>query len=427
MAGIDINAYNAVLKNVYLPPIQEALNNATVLLSRLEKQTRDLSGNTWVVPVHYGRNYAAGLGIADGGYTPTPGAQQYSTATASPKFIYGTIQFTGPVIAATKNDQGAFTRAIKSEVDGLMRDVKRAVNRQLHGDGKDALAYFVSSTNGTNIVVDDGNGYAFTHLTAGQAIPVSLVDASAPHNEFSDNTNITITLGASSTGGFSAVLSTSLSTTAVVADGDYFVPSTGTGANDTSTLGRQMMGIAGIFSTGDPVVPAGGGALTGLHGLAVSSNPWWAAQQVGSFSSPADLSFARMQSIFSLIASNSDYSESDVKFLLSSYQVRDKYVQLCTDERRFYNTMTLDGGFEAVTFNGKPLVPDSQCRRGTIYYVVPEVLKIFRTSDFEWMDRHGNYLQFVPGKDAYTATLVHYGDLVCLQRNCLGAYIGINE
>jgi hypothetical protein len=427
MAGVDIAAYSAVLKNVYLPPVQEALNNATILLSRIEKQTRDLSGNSWVVPIHYGRNYAAGLGIADGGYTPTPGVQSFATATSSPKFIYGTVKFTGPAIAATKNDQGSFVRAIKSEIDGLMRDVKRAVNRQLHGDGKDALAYFVSSTNATNIVVDDGNGYAHTHLTAGQAIPVSLVDASAPHNEFADNVNITITLGSSSTGGFSAVLSTSLSTTAVVADGDYFVPSTGTGANDTSTLGRQMMGISGIISAADPVVPAGGGTLTGLHGLAVATYPWWASQIVGSDASHADLSFATMQSLFSLIATNSDYSEADIKLLLSSYQVRDKYVQLCTDERRFFNTMTLDGGFEAVTFNGKPLVPDSQCKRGRIYYLVPEVLKIFRTSDFEWMDRHGNYLQFVPGVDAYTATLVHYGDLVCLQRNCLGAYVGITE
>src|SRR5262249_7383543 len=133
------------------------------------------------------------------------------------------------------------------------------------------------------------------------------------------------------------------------------------------------------------------------------------------------------QKVISKIASNSKADESDIKFILSSYQVRDKYVQLCTDERRLVNTMELDGGFKAVDFNGIPIVPDSQCRRGTMYFIVPTSLKIFRTEDFSWMERDGSYLRGILGQDAYDATLVHYGDLVCLIRNVNGALIGINE
>jgi hypothetical protein len=41
----------------------------------------------------------------------------------------------GPVIAATKSNKGAFLKALETEMKYLMQDTKRAFNRQLHGDG----------------------------------------------------------------------------------------------------------------------------------------------------------------------------------------------------------------------------------------------------------------------------------------------------
>lgn len=79
--------------------------------------------------------------------------------------------------------------------------------------------------------------------------------------------------------------------------------------------------------------------------------------------------------------------------------------------------MKLDGGFTGVSFNGKPWVTDSQCKRNTVYYIVPETLKIFRSSDFDWMDMDGAVLSRVAGEDAYEAILFHYGDLGCITRN----------
>jgi hypothetical protein len=102
-------------------------------------------------------------------------------------------------------------------------------------------------------------------------------------------------------------------------------------------------------------------------------------------------------------------------------------VELATNERQWFNTLTLDGGFKAVDHNGVPLVPDNQCRRGTVYAIVPDALRIFQTSDFEWMEEDGAILSRSATTDAYTATLFHYGDLACVNRPALGKLIGIND
>lgn len=411
MAGLDLSAATNVLKTFYLPPVREMLNNSTILLSRIEKDssTQDVTGTSFTVPLHTSRNEAAGVGRAENGTLPTAGAQGYSKAVVPNKYIYGRIQVSGPVIAATKNSAGAFIKAIESEMKGLMRDTKRSVNRQLHGDGVDALAYYVTGTGGTSGTADDSLGNAFTHLPAGVAVTVDLLDASSSYAVLD---TYTITAGAVSGSAIAVTTGSNIDGSATAKDPWVL----------SGTKGYQMMGISGIISAADPALLSGG-----LHGLTVSANPWWTAQVVGDDASKVDLTFPLMQSVFTKIASNSDYSESDIKFLLCSYQIRDKYVELCTNERRFYNVMKLDGGFEAVDYNGKPLVPDAQCRRNRIYFVVPDTMKMFRTSDFDWMDNDGSVFSRVANTDAYEATLFHYGDLGCVTRNANGLLCGINE
>jgi len=292
---------------------------------------------------------------------------------------------------------------------GAMKNTKRAMNRQMHGDGFDSLGYYVSTKGGSVVYCDDNNGNFFTHFVPGQTHTVDVLDASNSYAALTSAT--TAVAGVEGTSGVEVTLGT---VAGGIQDGDLIVPA--------GTKGYQMMGLQGIVSAADPTVLG-----AGLHGLAVGTYPWWAAQVVGADNSKQDLTFPLMQKVFSKIASNTDFSEADIKLLLCSYGVRDKYVELCTNERRFYNTMTLDGGFEAVDYNGKPLVPDAQCKRNRIYFLVPESLKLFRSSDFDWMQEDGAILARVSGKDAYSAVLFHYGDLGTVARNANGVLLGINE
>lgn len=416
MAGLDLSTADKILKVLYLPPIREMLNNSTILLNRIEKDTstQTVSGKDFTIPLHVSRNEAAGVGRAENGTLPTAGQQGYQTAIVPNKFIYSTIKVTGPVLAATKG-ANAFVEALTSEMEGVVKDTRRAVNRQLHGDGVDALAYYVTGAGSTSGTADDNLSNAFVHLPAGVAVTVDLLDASSSYAVLD---TYTITRGAANAGQTAYAVTTGSNIDASATDGDPWVVS----GTVVAGVGKNMMGIAGIIDNADPALLA-----SGLHGLAVASNPTWAAQVIGSDSSLQDISFPLIQEGLSELAINSDFTEEDVAFYLCNFPVRNKFIELCTNERGFVNTMTIDGGFEAVMYNGKGWVADSQCRRNRFYGIVPETMRIYRNADFDWMDRDGSVLVRASGVDAYEATMFHYGDLGCSQRNGNIVYKGIRE
>jgi hypothetical protein len=189
--------------------------------------------------------------------------------------------------------------------------------------------------------------------------------------------------------------------------------------------GNQLMGIAGIIDDANPPTLGSGG----LHGLPVATKGFWKANVVEGDTPGTNqaLTLERMQKPLDLIAANSDYDENAIKFLLCSYGVRAKYVAELIKDKRHVNTMTLDGGFKAVDFNGIPLVPDRDCRKNRIYYIAPESLKIFRTQDFSWMEKDGAVLSRVQNGDAYEATMTHYGNLGVIARNANGLLDDILE
>ncbi len=409
--SFDLSNAANILKVHYLPPIREQLNNATVLLKRIQRDDAiPVGGKTFTMPLHTGRNFSSGSGRADGGTLPTAGQQGYSVAVVPNAYTYAGIKVTGPAIKAARSDAYAFVRAVESEIKGAMKDFKKAMNRQLLSDGRDALAFWTATdtTSGTN--VDDSRGNAFVHLPTGQTATCDLIDTD---NTTVNGNGIVVTLGAAAATNYAI---TWTGTVSAGDDGDYLVLD--------NTLGYQMMGISGIISDTDPPLLSGG-----LHGLAVATETWWKSQEVDGDSAGTNqaLTFERLQLPITRIALNSDFDESDVKFILTSYGVRDKYVSLCRDDRRHVNTMTLDGGFKAVDFNGIPIICDPQAPKNTVFYIVPEVLRIMRSSDFDWMDSDGAILSRVSGEDAYTATLVHYGNLACTARNGLGRLNDVTE
>lgn len=359
----------------------------------------------------------AGIGVAENGTLPAAGQQGYTTAVVPSKFLYSRIQVSGPAIAATKSNKGSFLRALDAEMKGVTRDTRRSFNRQLHSDGRDILGYWVSGT-GTTVVVDNGLGDVGADFfqTGAQSVTEYASDNTTIRANFPQAgtrstlvaTGRNITFGSAASGS---------------ASGDYFT---------AQTNGRGMTGIQAAISDANPALLAGG-----LHGLPVATNPDWIAQVYyadGGTSEPTgtsrvDLSFEGMQKPITAIAANSDFDESDIKLILGSFAARDTYVSLAQNERKFFNTMKLDGGFEAVTYNGKPIVPDVHCRRHRFYYIVPETMALFRLADLDWMDKDGSIFYRISGGDvdAYGATLFVYQELGVKARNGNGLYAGFNE
>lgn len=416
MALLTLSAADALLKVRYLGPVREQLNNKTVLANRLDRDesTQTVDGKSFTVPVHYKRNNQAGSGRPDNSTLPSVDSQASTTAVVPNKYIYTTIEVTGPSMAASRSNLGAFVRLIDDEVRGATRDMKKAFNRQLHSNGIDWLAYWTSADDTSGEVTDDNQGNAFVHLGNG-ATTCDLLDASNSYAVIGDS--IVVTLGAedTSTPGWNVTWTGTVSGSA---DGDVLVP------EDTVVggVGYSMMGIDGIIDDDNPPLLG-----TGLHGLAVASNGWWKAQVFGNSGTKRPLTLAMMQQPLSQIAVRSDFDESDVKFLLGNVWVRDKYEQLLIADKRHVNVMDLDGGFSGIEYSGKPFVVDTQCKRNTIFYIVPETMKIFRNQDFSWMDLDGKIWHRRENKDSYFATMYHYGDLACITRNGNGKLEDISE
>ncbi|HEV7535239.1 MAG TPA: hypothetical protein VGP90_06365, partial [Acidimicrobiia bacterium] len=132
---------DSVLKEFYLPGIRKILNNTVFLLTQIESNSEDIEGRRAVLSINTGRN--AGVGARNEGETlPAAGQQGYAEERIWLKYNYGRIQLTGPVIRSMGSDKGSFTRALQSETEGVTRDLRKDVNRQLFGtsDGKIAQA-----------------------------------------------------------------------------------------------------------------------------------------------------------------------------------------------------------------------------------------------------------------------------------------------
>jgi len=162
--GLSLSNAANVLKVRYIGTVREQLNNEILLFKQLNKQIQMVSGKDFTVPLHTSRNTAAAIGLGDGDDLPVAGQQGYTTTLVPNKYLYSRIMITGPTIAATRDNAGAFVEAIQSEVDGVTRDMKRAINRMLHGDGLDAVAYWNSAVATTPQPIDDGQGNNFVHI-----------------------------------------------------------------------------------------------------------------------------------------------------------------------------------------------------------------------------------------------------------------------
>jgi len=397
------------LKVRYLGSIRKQFNESTVFFSKLAKRTESVSGKNFTIALHTKGQATAGLGTGDGLALKAPSSQTVVNAIIPNSYQYSQMRITGPTIAASRDNVGAFANMLEFEVDNLLKNMKRSFNRQFHSDGTDALAYWTGADNTTPATVDDNQGNAFVHLPSGTTT-VDIIDATDHATKLGDS--IPLVLGAKGAADYS--VSWASGTISGTADTDYAV--------FEDTLGYQMMGLAGIVATGNPPL----GSLQGIDATAVG-NEYWRAQANTNSGTLRQFDFADLQSVIDDIASQSTISEGDVDLLLCNYPVRREYFKACIVERRHVNTMELDGGFKALDYNGIPFVADSQCKRNRIYVLAMKSLALLRMSDFEWMDKDGSYLNRVDGYDAYMATLFHYGNLAVYDRNCNGLYGDILE
>ena len=161
MAGQTLTLFDAALKDVYGPRIEEQLNILNPLADWIEENdSADWTGRQVTYPIHVSRNQGVGANT-EGQRLPQPGYQGYATVKIPEHYNYARIRLTKQVIAASENNKGAFDRAMGSEIKGAVRDLANDRERQFFGAGDGVLCLIYeaqTSTSNTTFYVDSPFG-----------------------------------------------------------------------------------------------------------------------------------------------------------------------------------------------------------------------------------------------------------------------------
>jgi hypothetical protein len=390
--------FNAALKEFYLPRLVSTINEKRILMSRLERDSKstDVSGRHARLPVNIAPSQAIGARAdADGGPSlPDPQKQTFVELMVGYAFNYGTVRITHPVMQASKNDRGAFIKAIGAEMDGIRRDLKNDINRQLFGDGTGVLGRA------------DGGVSSDTALTmqAGhKVVKNSFLDANEALNVTTpslDGIQATAVSGNSVT----------LASAQTMADGDYVFRK--------GSVNNEMMGLLGIVDS----YAASTTFKQTLQAIDRSEFPEWDAQV---FENSGTARAITEDLLDQAILDTQSSQEGETSLMVTSPTQFRKIGQLLTPDRRYSPSMELDGGFTAINWAGVPIVWDRDCPRmgqfvnnaadtDMLFGLDESQMMIFQLADWDFDDTDGNVLHRRQDVAAYDATLYYYANLGCM-------------
>lgn len=444
----DISTLSALLKEFYLAPIQEQLNQEVLVLELMEKAVVDWAGRRVVIPMHTARNSGVSF-AADGAALPAAGEQTYVRAEVEAAFLYGRFQITGPAISSlAKGGTASFAGYVQAEMDKLVEDVRNNSNRAAFSGG--ALTGFLNER-------DTKVGPASWEFTGDIAKMSELLQAAIAvggagsqlnvsihttfHGDFGTSQNGYETIA---TGKVDAVavtagtiqVSTNLDTTvtasaaaipqgfcaAVVVTGAedgaakaITVPAIAALANEPAGIysnlgGQNHFNLARQFTAGPP---------------AVDNNPILrstiVAQNDTGKQTRAALSLGRIQSIFDNVM---EVSGVEPDYIIMNPTQRQRYVALLqgtvggnlftvTDKA----SKTGDGGFVGLSYGNVPIKVSKDAPKGGLVFLKLGEWKLCELEKGDFADLDGAVISRVPGFDTYEGYFRHYYNTVCVRPN----------
>ena len=369
------------LKTYYLDAVASQLDAISPFYAAIDKHSTEVYGKEVKVAVVKPDNTRVVAGTEDGDL-PAAGSNRYVNLTSTLKNIYGTIEISDKALRASQNSSGAFVDLLNAEMEGLISSAKVNFSRMLYGDGNGYVGT-ITKTSGSTLTVEpigrvyegmsvdirSGSGI----LEAGEDLTVASVDYA----------NGTITL--------SSTPDDTLTGSSVYVHGAY---------------GNEITGFRAIFGTGD------------IYGLTRSSE---------SLLNPVEFTLATLSE--SGIMENINYIEAFCKtrpkMILCSYKTNSAIGALLTGAKMQLDTAVLNGGYSAILFDGIPVVADRYCPDDSIYLINTDDFVLAQLCDWAWLeDEDGKILKQVPGKAAYSATLVKYAELICKRPCAQGVITG---
>lgn len=394
--GATLTTATNILKEIYEPRIREQLQNHLKTSKRIEQTsegvTSEVGGKYVVFPVHVKRNHGIGARL-EMEALPVAQNQGYSRAQVGLSYQYGSIRLSGPSMELAQSNFQAFASVLDEEVNGVQRDLAKDYNRQIYGTSVGVLM--------TSSAVYAANTISTTNT---QYMEVGMVV------DIYDSTGVTLRASARN-------VTAVTKNTSIVVDGAAIA--TGA-ANDivvrTGSLNREIIGLQQIVSD------------TGaLFNIDPAVEPLWKSVVNANGGTPRALSESLMIRMVDDVYTNGGNTTA----IFTTLGVRRSYFNLLVQQRRYTDTKEFEGGFKGLAFttdNGEiPVISDVDCQPNRMYFLNEKEMKLYRESDWSFMDRDGSKWQRVIGYDAYDATLYKYCQLGTHRRNSHGIVRDITE
>lgn len=400
-----------VLKRVYAPWLEKALNNSWPVLKRLQGKDQGVqfNGTALYWAVRYGRPLSKAGSESNG--IPAATVSQTKQVYQTPSMQYSAIQWSDFYMEQAKSNKAVFAQEIMGEMethkDAMMADVAR----QVMGDGTGIIATLRAASNGANPTL---------YLTVGQA------------RKFEVGNYIVVLAGSTlSTTTHRGTSTTALRVTSVDLDNDTL---TTTGDTLASTAAGDGIMVYDAHSSGTSLECIGLQQIANdtatLHGLDVATYPWWKGTVVNNGAEVnAQLDLSKLHKLIHHLSIRVDAKPT---VLYCSHGVKRAFMALLQARQQYVDKMKVDGGFQVDAFtsdNGPiPIIADRWAPANTIIALSePKLIWTQLGGKPGFMDKDGSVVHLKAGYPLYESYLRWYPQLGCKQRSCHGMLKYIEE
>lgn len=436
----DLTAITDTLKYVYGQGITNQFADEKTTYNQFPVSERKPKGLGYQFSIRYAR--AQGTGARrESAKLPDPLVGKYDKGKILPKYVYGSLRLTGPMIEAAKSDVAAFVDGLADAVDDIYQSIVVDLNRMAWGDGFAKLGTvsaantgaaetdtpwsmtFKSTTGVKNfkpgMLVDfySTGGLVATPSGTTNTVIGARVSAVYPATNkvkfesysilYASNHPMYATRGAAGTKETIPV-----SAIAIKMGGRPKTMTDGTNATNgfTSSASIDMMGLQGIYDNDT--------LLNKFEDIDTTTYPDWRANVLSNSGVNRELSIDLMLQAIDLTRV---VSSKDANIMRMGLGQRRKYANLLMPDVRFQPTV-LKGGYETLTFAGGDgtvtIMIDPMCPDEKIFFEPKGTVQKYEMTPLGW----GNLDQQIhqrAGYDEWDMFLRLYSNLGCEQRNAL--------
>lgn len=172
-------------------------------------------------------------------------------------------------------------------------------------------------------------------------------------------------------------------------------------ADGTGNSGKDWNGLGNLIESGNSV---------GGINSATAGNEYWRSYEENTAGA---LTLAQMATAYNSVSVGNDHPD----LILTTRVLFEKYEALLQPQLRYTDTKTADAGFQNLLFKAAPVVYDTACTAGNMYFINSKYLTLVGHSG-KWFQQ----TEFVRPEnlDARYALIMCYGNLTCRNRKKQG-------